>query len=41
MYRIDTFDGRLGLLLEDFGGVSLKQILSTYNYDRHNIKLKI
>lgn len=26
-YSIDTFDGRLGLLLEDFGGISLKQIL--------------
>jgi PAS domain S-box-containing protein len=26
-YRIDTFDGRLGLLLEDLGGISLKQIL--------------
>ncbi|MGL5058726.1 MAG: protein kinase domain-containing protein, partial [Microcoleus sp.] len=27
-YSLDTFDGRLGMLIEDFGGVSLKQILS-------------
>lgn len=28
-YSLDTFEGRLGLLLEDFGGISLKQMLST------------
>jgi len=28
-YSIETFDDRLGVLLEDFGGVSLKQMLST------------
>lgn len=29
VYSIDTFNGRLGLLLEDFGGISLKQMLPT------------
>jgi serine/threonine protein kinase len=27
-YSLDTFEGRMGLLLEDFGGVSFKQMLS-------------